>query len=56
MIAATGLGDPATRVPQRKEEKDRVIPARYTRVSIGPEEPEDIIADFKQAIEKAGKA
>lgn len=56
MINATSLGDPVTRVLQRKEEKDRGIPARYTRVSIGLEEPEDIIADFKQAIEKAGKA
>lgn len=28
--------------------------ARYTRVSIGLEEPEDLIADFKQAIERCG--
>lgn len=56
IIHATSLGDPVTRVTARHEEKDRGIPARYTRVSIGLEEPEDIIADFKQAIEKASKA
>jgi len=52
MINQTSLGDPVTRVMQRKEEKDRGIPARYTRVSIGLEEPEDVIADFEQAIAK----
>jgi methionine-gamma-lyase len=52
IINQTSLGDPVTRVLQRKEEKDRGIPARYTRVSIGLEEPEDLIADFKQAIAK----
>ncbi len=36
----------------RKEETDRSILARYTRVSISLEEPEDLIADFKQAIER----
>lgn len=50
MINATSLGDPVTRVMARKEEKDRGIPARYTRVSIGLEDPEDLIADFTQAI------
>ena len=38
----------------RRTEKARGIPARYTRVSNGLEEPEDLIADFKQAIEKSG--
>jgi cystathionine beta-lyase/cystathionine gamma-synthase len=54
MINATSLGDPVTRVIPREEEKDRGIPARYTRVSIGLEEPEDLIADFRQAIERCG--
>jgi len=54
IINKTSLGDPVTRITRRGEEKSRGIPARYTRVSIGLEEPEDIIADFKQAIEKAG--
>jgi methionine-gamma-lyase len=54
MINATSLGDPVTRVTARGEEKDRGIPARYTRVSIGLEEPQDLIADFKQAIERCG--
>ena len=40
------------RIAARKEEKDRGIPTRYSRVSIGLEEAEDLIADFKQAIEK----
>ena len=35
MINAVSLGDPVTRVSQRREEPDRGIPARYTRVSIG---------------------
>jgi methionine-gamma-lyase len=51
ILNATSLGDPVTRVTARKEEKDRGIPARYTRVSIGLEEPEDLITDFKQAID-----
>ncbi len=54
MINAVSLGDPVTRVSQRREEPDRGIPARYTRVSIGLEEPEDIIADFQQAVERCG--
>ncbi len=52
MIHAASLGDAVTRVSTRSAEPDRGIPARYTRVSIGLEEPEDIIADFKQAIER----
>ena len=52
MINQTSLGDPVTRVMKRKEEKDWGVPARYTRVSIGLEEPEDLIADFRQAIAK----
>ena len=52
ILNATSLGDPVTRIAARNEEKDRGIPARYMRVSIGLEEPEDLINDFKQAIEK----
>jgi cystathionine beta-lyase/cystathionine gamma-synthase len=52
MLNATSLGDPVTRVLQRREEKPRGIPPRFTRVSIGLEDLEDVIADFKQAIEK----
>ena len=54
ILNATSLGDPVTRIVMRGEEKNRGIPARYTRVSIGLEEPEDIITDFKQAIERCG--
>ena len=54
ILDATSLGDPVTRITARNEEKDRGIPARYSRVSIGLEEAEDLIADFKQAIEKCG--
>jgi methionine-gamma-lyase len=52
IINQTSLGDPLTRITKRDEVKDRGIPRRYTRVSIGLEEPEDIIADFRQAIAK----
>ena len=52
ILNATSLGDPVTRITARREEKDRGIPARYSRVSIGLEEPEDLIADFSQAIKK----
>jgi cystathionine beta-lyase/cystathionine gamma-synthase len=52
IINATSLGDPVTRITPRKEEKPRGIPKRYSRLSIGLEEPEDLIADFKQAIAK----
>ncbi len=54
ILNATSLGDPVTRVTARREERDRGIPARYTRVSVGLEEPEDLISDFKQAIEQCG--
>ena len=54
IINQTSLGDPVTRIMARQEERDRGIPARFTRVSIGLEEPEDLIADFKQAIERCG--
>ena len=50
ILNATSLGDPVTRITPRNEEKLRGIPPRFTRVSIGLEEPEDLIADFKQAI------
>ena len=54
MINATSLGDPVSRILHRIEEKPRGIPQRFTRVSIGLEDPEDLIADLKQAIEKCG--
>lgn len=50
IVDRTSLGDPVTRIVMRGEEKERGIPPRFTRVSIGLEEPEDIIADFNQAI------
>ena len=52
IINKTSLGDPVTRINNRNPEKNRGIPGNYTRVSIGLEEPEDIIADFRQAIAK----
>jgi len=53
MLHATSLGDPVSRILPRSEEKPRGIPQRFSRVSIGLEDPEDLIADLKQAIEKA---
>jgi methionine-gamma-lyase len=50
ILDATSLGDPVTRITARHEEKPRGIPSRFTRVSIGLEDPEDVIADFEQAI------
>ena len=55
ILNATSLGDPVTRIVARNEENPRGIPPRFTRVSIGLEEPEDLIADFKQAIEKCSQ-
>ena len=52
ILNATSLGDPCSRIMARQKETDRGIPARHTRVSIGLEEADDLIADFKQAIEK----
>ena len=52
MVSETSLGDPVTRVMQREENNASGVPPRYTRVSIGLEEPEDVIADFEQAIAK----
>lgn len=46
------LGDVVTLVQQRKPEPDRGIPARYTRIAVGLEDPRDIIADFQQALER----
>jgi len=46
IVNKTSLGDPVTRITARRPEEDRGIPVRYTRVSIGLEDPEDIIADF----------
>ncbi|MCE9611945.1 MAG: PLP-dependent transferase [Chthoniobacter sp.] len=44
------LGDVVTLVTRRDPEPARAIPERYTRISIGLEETEDIIADFQQAL------
>ena len=52
ILNATSLGDPVTRIVERVEEKSRGIPRRFTRVSIGLEDPEDLIADLEQAISK----
>jgi cystathionine beta-lyase/cystathionine gamma-synthase len=48
------LGDVVTLVARRSEEPHRGIPPRYTRISVGLEDPDDIIADFRQAIERCG--
>lgn len=44
------LGDVVTLAQQRKAEPDRGIPARYTRIAVGLEDPRDIIADCEQAL------
>ncbi len=44
------LGDCATLVWSFEAKPDRRIPARYTRIAIGLEHPEDIITDFTQAL------
>ncbi len=49
----TSLGDAVTLVQKEWEVPHRGVPAHYTRISIGLEDPKDIIADFKQAIAKA---
>jgi methionine-gamma-lyase len=49
----TSLGDAVTLVQTQGEERQRGVPPRYTRISIGLEDPNDIIADFTQAITKA---
>jgi cystathionine beta-lyase/cystathionine gamma-synthase len=54
ILNATSLGDPVTRITLRKEEKSRGIPKHFSRLSIGLEEPEDLIADFKQANARCG--
>ena len=41
ILNATSLGDPVTRIVARREEPPRGIPPRFTRVSIGLEEPDD---------------
>ena len=46
------LSDSVTRIVTRQQEKERGIPQRYTRVSIGLEDPEDLIIDFKRAIQQ----
>ena len=55
ILHATSLGDSLTRIVTRHQEKERGIPQRYTRVSIGLEDPEDLIIDFKKAIQQCYK-
>ena len=52
-VISLGGGSPTKLNANRSEEKPRGIPQRFSRVSIGLEDPEDLIADLKQAIEKA---
>ncbi len=47
------LGDVETLVLLVGEDVKHGIPSNYVRVSVGLEAPEDIIADFKQAFDKA---
>jgi len=47
------LGDTKTLVVPRDREERRGIPANYVRLSVGLEDPNDIIADLIQALEKA---
>ena len=52
ILHATSLGDSVTRIVTRQQEKERGIPQRNTRISIGLEDPEDLIIDFKKAIQQ----
>lgn len=52
ILNVTSLGDPVSRITHRTENMNQGIPKRFSRVSIGLEEPEDIIADFEQAIDR----
>ena len=48
------LGDVATLcIPWPRGSLRRGIPDNYVRMSVGVEDPDDIIADFKQALEKS---
>ena len=44
------LGDVVTLAINQSEDPARAIPPRFTRISIGLEDADDIIADFEQAI------
>jgi cystathionine beta-lyase/cystathionine gamma-synthase len=52
ILNQTSLGDPVSRIVARNEEKDRGLPPRHSRLSIGLEDPSDLIAHPKQAIGK----
>ena len=54
ILNATSLGDPVTRITSRQVEEPRGIPEHFSRLSIGLEEPKDLISDFKQAIARCG--
>jgi cystathionine beta-lyase/cystathionine gamma-synthase len=49
------LGDVQTLIGHFDYDHDPAwgIPANYTRVSVGIEDPDDIIADLKQALDKS---
>jgi cystathionine beta-lyase/cystathionine gamma-synthase len=47
------LGDAETLVYIRQAEPERGIPAGYVRVSVGLENPKDVIADLAQALNQA---
>ncbi len=50
------LGDVVTLVINQGEDASRALPPRFTRISIGLEDADDIIADFGQAIDAAAAA
>jgi cystathionine beta-lyase/cystathionine gamma-synthase len=47
------LGDVGTLINPYGRDPGRGIPANYYRMSIGIEDPDDIIADLSQALDKA---
>ena len=49
----TSLGDVETLISRYRRDGRRGIPYNYVRMSVGIEDPDDIIADLKQALDKA---
>ena len=49
----TSLGDVETLICHYGHRPDWGIPANYVRMSVGIEDPDDIIADLKQALDKS---
>jgi cystathionine beta-lyase/cystathionine gamma-synthase len=49
----TSLGDVQTLISTYGRDGRRRIPDNYRRMSVGIEDPDDIIADLKQALDKA---